>query len=156
MCSYYCASFGRRNRSNISFTFVQENIMSIIGDTTKHSICAPGVAFVDFLGLDIKPEFMCRNRCKFDRQFDIYHQNQEMVWIWAENTPVIKVWMNLPPVFTRTEKQHFASAPLKGSLHLLNTAREAELLNAAWTQNTFPCVYPESGPWRGKVTIWIK
>lgn len=62
MCSYDCASFGRRNRSNISFTFVQENIMSIIGDTTKHSICAPGVAFVDFLGLDIKPEFMCRNR----------------------------------------------------------------------------------------------
>lgn len=34
--------------------------MSIIGDTTKHSICAPGVAFVDFLGLDIKPKFMWR------------------------------------------------------------------------------------------------
>lgn len=58
--SCYCASFGRRNWSNIFRTFVQEYIMSIIGDTTKHSICAPGVAFVDFLGLDIKPKFMWR------------------------------------------------------------------------------------------------
>lgn len=68
----------------------------------------------------------------------------------------MKVWLNLPPVLIRTEEQHFASAPLKGSLHLLNTTGEAELLNAAWTQNTFPCVYPESGPCGRKVIIRIK
>lgn len=32
--------------------------MSVIGDTTKHHICASGVAFVNSLGLHIQPKFI--------------------------------------------------------------------------------------------------
>lgn len=40
------------------FTFVQEYIMSITGNTTKDYICVSGVPFVNSLGLYIKPVLM--------------------------------------------------------------------------------------------------
>lgn len=66
---------------------------------------------------------------------------------------MLKAQFNLPPVAVSTEEQYFASSPLQCSLHLLNAAGEAELLYAAGTQNTLPCVHPESVPYRKKTII---
>ena len=62
-------------------------------------------------------------------------------------------FFNSPPEVLSTEEQHLASPSLQRSLHLLNAAGEAELLYAAGTQDTLPCVHPESGPCRKKMII---
>lgn len=66
---------------------------------------------------------------------------------------ILEIQFNLPPIAPRTEEQHFASSPLQGSLHFLSAAGEAKFLYAAGTQNTLPCVHPESGPYRNKMII---